>query len=253
MLRELGLAMLGLFKVLGEITTLTIQAGRAFLNGRFRWKNVLVQMVRVGFDSLPITLVSVGFVGMVFSVQIATEFLKYGAGRMVGAVLAIALTRELAPLITAIVISGRIGSSFAAEIGTMKVTEQVDALYVLNSDPVNFLVLPRYLACLVMMPFLTVLADVAGFIGGYLMAVYVSGIDPRGFLNSAQNFIKLSDINGGLVKATIFGLILAAVGCHYGLVTEGGARGVGQSTTRAVVVAMLTIFIVNYFLSMFLF
>lgn len=253
MLRQIGLAVLILIKVLGDVTTLTARVGKAFFSGRFRWKNVLVQMVRVGFDSLPITLVSVGFVGMVFSVQIATEFIQYGAGRMVGAVLAIALTRELAPLITAIVISGRIGSSFAAEIGTMKVTEQVDALYVLNSNPVNFLVLPRYLACIVMLPFLTLLADVVGFLGGFIVAVYVTGIDAHGFLSSAQNFLKMSDITGGLIKAMIFGLILAAVGCYYGLVTEGGARGVGESTTRAVVVAMLTIFIVNYFFSMFLF
>lgn len=243
-------------KVCIEVGDITILLGRTLfstLRFKFNIGAVGIQMVSVGIDSIGVAVVTAAFVGMVFAVQIAYEFVKFGAGNVVGGVLGIAVSRELAPTLTAVVVAARVGAAIAAELGTMNVTEQVDALYAMGSDPIKHLVVPRFLACTFMLPILTIFADLVGFLGGYLVAVYVVGINANGFLDSASALLSMNDIFGGIIKAVFFGMIVAIVGCFYGLKTKGGAKGVGESTTGAVVTSLLSIIVVNYFLSLLLF
>ncbi|MER3491171.1 MAG: ABC transporter permease [Mastigocladus sp. ERB_26_2] len=219
------------------------------LRGKIHRRNTLEQMAVVGPDSLFIALLTAVFVGAVFTIQVAREFITFGAGNLVGGVLAVALTRELSPVLTAVVIAGRVGSAFAAEIGTMRVTEQIDALLMLKTDPVDYLVIPRLLACLLMMPILTLLSLVTGMLGGLLIATNIYNLSDTQFLDSARNFLGTWDIISAMIKACCFGVLIAVIGCNWGLTTTGGAKGVGQSTTTAVVTALLIIFISNFFLS----
>lgn len=223
------------------------------LRGKIHRRNTLEQMVIVGPESLLIVLVTALFMGMVFTIQVSREFIKFGASSAIGGVLAISLAREMAPLITSIILAGRVGSGFTAEIGTMQVTEQIDALYMLKTDPVDYLVIPRLLACAFMMPFLSILSFVTGVGGGMLIANGLFGISQRIFLDSATNLLSVWDLVSGLVKAVIFGAIVAIIGSSWGLTTTGGAKGVGQSTTTAVVTTLLAIFIANFFLSWLMF
>ncbi len=218
-----------------------------------RLRPVLHQMAHLGADSLPIVLLTMLFTGMVMTVQIAHEFIKYGAQSSVGGVIAIAMGRELAPVLTGVVVAGRVGAAIAAEIGSMKVTEQIDALRVMAVSPVTYLVVPRLLACLVMLPVLVVFGDVIGTVGGYLMATEYAGITHSAFVHSIRVFCVPNDVVGGLIKSMFFGMIIALVGCHKGLTTENGAEGVGKATTGAVVTAIILIFISNYFLSLLLY
>ncbi|MBC6475427.1 MAG: MlaE family lipid ABC transporter permease subunit [Hormoscilla sp. GM102CHS1] len=223
------------------------------LAGKINRRNTLEQMALVGPASLSITLMTMGSVGMVFTIQVAREFINFGATAAVGGVLALALARELAPVLTAVVLAGRVGSAFAAEIGTMQVTEQIDALYMLKTDPVDYLVIPRVIACCVMLPLLTILSLITGLAGGLLVASANFRIVSSLFLDSVRNFLQPWDIVSAMIKAVVFGALLAVIGCSWGLTTTGGAKGVGQSTTTAVVTAMLAIFIANFFLSWLLF
>jgi phospholipid/cholesterol/gamma-HCH transport system permease protein len=218
-------------------------------------RNTLEQMAVVGPDSLTIALITAGFVGMVFTIQVAREFIVFGSGNLVGGVLAIALARELTPVLTAVVVTGRVGSAFAAEIGTMRVTEQIDALYILKTDPLDYLVIPRFIACCLMMPVLTIFSLITGLTGGLLVSVSLYGKDitQQTFLDSIQDMLGVWDVTGGLIKAVVFGGLVAAIGCSWGLTTTGGAKGVGQSTTTAVVTSLLAIFTVNFFLSWLMF
>lgn len=216
-------------------------------------RNTIEQMAAVGPDSLFIALLTAIFVGAVFTIQVAREFINFGAGNAVGGVLALALTRELAPVLTAVVLAGRVGSAFAAEIGTMRVTEQIDALLMLKTDPIDYLVIPRVLACGLMLPILTMLSLVTGMIGGLIISTNIYGLSETQFLESARNFISTWDIFSALIKACCFGILIAIIGCSWGLTTKGGAKGVGQSTTTAVVTALLIIFVSNFFLSWLMF
>lgn len=216
-------------------------------------RNTLDQMVAVGPESLLIALVTAGFVGMVFTIQVAREFIALGVTNAVGGVLAVSLARELGPVLTAVIIAGRVGSAFAAEIGTMQVTEQIDALYILKTDPIDYLVIPRVIACCLMLPILTILSLVTGMAGGLLIATRMYGVAPVVFLESARNFLTPWDICAPAIKAFVFGALIAVIGTSWGLTTTGGAKGVGQSTTTAVVTSMLAIFISNFFLSWLMF
>lgn len=223
------------------------------LKGKIHRRNTLEQMVIVGPESLFIVLVTAAFIGMVFTIQVSREFIRLGAGSAIGGVLAIALSRELAPLISAIILAGRVGSGFAAEIGTMQVTEQIDALYMLRTDPIDYLVTPRLLACCVMLPILSVLSFFTGMVGGLVVANILFGLSQRIFLDSAQSFLSTWDLVSGMIKGGVFGGLIAIIGSSWGLTTTGGAKGVGQSTTTAVVTALLAIFITNFFLSWLMF
>jgi phospholipid/cholesterol/gamma-HCH transport system permease protein len=222
------------------------------LKGRFNYANTLEQMALVGPQSLSIALLTAATIGMVFTIQVAREFINFGAQQAIGSVLSIALTRELAPVLTAVVLAGRVGSAFAAEIGTMKVSEQIDALYVLKTDPVDYLVIPRVVACCVMLPLLTILSIVTGMLGGLLVATSVFGLSGRVFLESARS-LEPWDLFSAPIKGVCFGALIAIIGCSWGMTTTGGAKGVGQSTTTAVVTSLLAIFISNFFLTWLMF
>ncbi len=231
-------------------------AGRVtynILRLRVHRRNTLEQLAIVGPESLGVALITSMFVGMVFTIQVAREFINFGAASAVGGVLAIALVRELGPVLTAVVLSGRVGSAFAAEIGTMRVTEQIDALQMLGANPVNYLVTPRVLACCLMMPVLMLLGLVTGLMGGMMVAFNLYDIPHSVYLESIRNFLGTWDIWAAVIKSVIFGAMVAIIGCHWGMTTKGGAKGVGQSTTAAVVISLLVIFISNFFLSWILF
>ncbi|UKO96596.1 MULTISPECIES: MlaE family lipid ABC transporter permease subunit [Nostocaceae] len=229
------------------------QAMVHLLRGKIHWRNTKEQMAAVGPDSLFIALLTAVFVGAVFTIQVAREFINFGAGNLVGGVLAVALTRELSPVLTAVILAGRVGSAFAAEIGTMRVTEQIDAMLMLRTDPIDYLVIPRLLACCLMLPILTLLSLVTGMLGGLLIASSMYGISDTMFLDSARNLLGSWDILSAMIKACCFGMFIAVIGCSWGLTTTGGAKGVGQSTTTAVVTALLIIFVSNFFLSWIMF
>lgn len=246
----------GLGRWLERLIAAVLLGGQVLLHlqpARINRRNTVEQMAVAGPDSLLIALVTAGFVGMVFTIQVAREFLNFGAGTAVGGVLAVALSRELAPVLTAVVLAGRVGSAFAAEIGTMQVTEQIDALYMLKTDPVDYLVAPRLLACCLMLPLLTILSFITGMTGGLIVADSLYGISFQVFLDSVQRFLDVWDLIAASIKAIVFGATIAIIGCSWGLTTTGGAKGVGQSTTTAVVTALLAIFASNFFLSWLLF
>ncbi|NMF82901.1 MlaE family lipid ABC transporter permease subunit [Nodosilinea sp. P-1105] len=216
-------------------------------------RNTIEQMAAVGPESLLIALITASFVGMVFTIQVTREFINFGAGAAVGGVLALTLARELGPVLTAVIIAGRVGSAFAAEIGTMRVTEQIDALQILKTDPIDYLVIPRVISCALMLPLLSVLSFITGMTGGLLIATSQYNIPYSVFLDSAKNFLTVWDLFSSLIKAFCFGILIAIIGTSWGLTTTGGAKGVGQSTTTAVVTALLAIFISNFFLSWVMF
>ena len=211
------------------------------------------QMAKLGVDSLPIVLLTLLFTGMVFTVQTAMEFVKYGAQASAGGVVAIAMGRELCPVLGGVVVAGRVGAAIAAEIGTMKVTEQIDALKVMATNPVAYLVVPRLIACMIMLPLLVVFGDVIGTFGGWIVSTYYAGISSFTFIQSIDAFTVAHDVNGGLIKSVFFGVVIAIIGCYQGLNAPEGAEGVGKATTRSVVGSIIVIFIANCFMSLILY
>ncbi|MBT5855456.1 ABC transporter permease, partial [bacterium] len=206
-----------------------------------------------GVNSLPITVLTALFVGMAFAIQVVKELLRFGAPDLIGGVVALAIWRELGPLLTGVVVAGRVGSAISAEIGSMKVTEQVDALESMSQDPVEYLVVPRVLALSLMLPLLVGIADIVGYLGGFIIAMSSQSVNPYSYVNSAQTMLTPIDIGGGLIKALFFGGITATIGSYMGLKATSGAKGVGRITRQAVVNALITIFILNYFISLVIF
>ncbi|MBU1109241.1 MAG: ABC transporter permease [Candidatus Riflebacteria bacterium] len=217
--------------------------------GRFAISDLIEQMSRIGVDSLLMVAITGISTGAVLVVQMGFQFAQMGAQSYVGGVVALSMARELAPILTAIVVAGRVGSAIAAEIGTMKITEQIDALETMATNPVEYLVVPRFWACTIMLFILTIFTNVVGMIGGSIVAVNQIGLTLISFKDSILHMLQIRDIMGGLLKATVFGSIVGIIGCYKGFTTEGGAEGVGQSTTSAVVVSIMLILAVNYFLT----
>jgi phospholipid/cholesterol/gamma-HCH transport system permease protein len=241
---------------LNRFTAGLLLLGQVFIRlftRRIHWRNTFEQLSQVGNESVAIALTTAVFVSMVFSVQVTREFITFGASSAIGGILSIALVRELAPVLTAVILAGRVGSAFAAEIGTMRVTEQIDALQILQTDPIDYLVVPRVIACTVMLPILTILAEVTGIFGGLLITTQVYGLTTDLYISSAQRLLANWDVLSSLIKAAIFGLMIAVIGSSWGLTTEGGAKGVGRSATSAVVTSLMVIFILNFFLSFVMF
>jgi len=251
LLESLGRRALHLFETAGQIVILFVQTLQQLR--RLNIRHAIIQMSQLGVDSLPIVLLTILFTGMVLTVQTAHEFIKYGAQSSVGGVVAIAMGRELSPVLSGVVVAGRVGAAITAEIGSMKVTEQIDALRVMATDPIAYLVAPRLVACVFMVPVLVVFADAIGVVGGYLVATLHAGIGSFTYINSIKVFAVVDDITGGLVKSMFFGGIIAIVGCYKGLTTASGAAGVGKATTESVVLSIILIFISNYFLSLVLY
>ncbi|MEA5617762.1 MlaE family lipid ABC transporter permease subunit [Cronbergia sp. UHCC 0137] len=223
------------------------------IQGKTYYRKILPHLVTAGPGSLsPVLLVS-GFAGMIFTIQTARELVRFGAVDHVGGAFAIAFCRELAPILTASIIAGQVGSAFAAEIGAMRVTEQIDALYMLKTDPIDYLVLPRVIACCLTMPVMMIFAAITGIAGGAFAAAQFYQVVPEIFLESVRNFLDPSDLWMILLKGLIFGVIVAVNGCSWGLTTTGGAKEVGESATSAVVTTWVAIFIMDFCLSLLLF
>jgi phospholipid/cholesterol/gamma-HCH transport system permease protein len=212
------------------------------------------QMVRVGFDSIPVVLVTTLFTGMVLALQTFNGFARFHAENLVGSVVALSLTRELSPVLTALMVTGRVGSAMAAELGTMRVTEQIDALTALGTEPVQYLMVPRVTASVLMMPLLVIMGDAVGIYGGYFVAVQLLGANPVAYLDNSFQFLHVGDdVVSGIIKAAAFGLVFSLIACIRGYNTTGGAEGVGRATTRAVVAGSLTVLVVDFFLTKLLF
>ncbi|HWU37821.1 MAG TPA: ABC transporter permease [Candidatus Acidoferrum sp.] len=216
-------------------------ASAPFTAKGFRWPATFRQMVRIGVESLPIVFLIAGSVGVIVALQAAMQLRRVGATIYVADLVGVSLTRELGPLMTAIIIAGRSGSAIAAELGTMKVSEEVDALTAMGLDPVEFLALPRILAMGIMLPCLTTLADVVGILGGVVVAWVSLDIPPENYLNQTFHALLLKDIFSGLIKSWVFAAIIAGVGCYQGFRVEGGAEGVGRRTTASVVASIFLI------------
>ncbi len=227
-------------------------AGRAFLNifrGPHYYDDVFLQMDIIGFGSLQIVVLTGFFSGAIIALQMARALSTYGASSQVGAIVAITLVRELGPVLTALLVAGRNASGIASELGSMKVTEQIDAMRALGTDPVQKLVTPRLTATAIMLPCLTVIADAVGWVGAYLVSVpLLHVISAATYWSTSWRALVLNDLAQGLIKPLLFGIIIALVGCYYGLRTSGGTQGVGRATTQAVVTASIWIFVVTFFI-----
>jgi phospholipid/cholesterol/gamma-HCH transport system permease protein len=211
------------------------------------------QMVRVGVDSTPVVLLTALFTGAVMALQTFSTLRRVNAESYVGTLVALSMVRELGCVLGALVLAGRSGSAMGAELGTMRVTEQIDALEVLATDPVQYLVVPRVWATTLMLPLLVGLADVVGIVGGYFVAVTLLGANPVSYIENTFQFMDGFDISSGLIKAAVFGLLIALIGCQQGYYARGGAEGVGRATTRSVVLASMAILISDFFLTKILF
>ncbi len=214
---------------------------------------IIAQMAHLGVDSMLIVCLTLLFTGVVFTLQTASEFIRFGAESTVGGIIAIAIGRELGPVLVGVVCAGRVGAAITAEISTMKVTEQIDALRVMAVSPVNYLIVPRMIACMIVVPILTMFGDLLGVFGGWAVAVYYSGISSSLFISSMEMFADSYDLIGGMIKAIFFGNVIAVLGCYYGLHSPDGAEGVGKATTRTVVASIVVIFILNAVLTFVLF
>jgi len=210
---------------------------------------ILVQMECIGLESFNIIFLTGTFAGMVFALQTYIGFQRVGGEQFIGSVIALGMIRELGPVLTGLMVTGRAGSAIAAEIGTMKITEQIDALSTLGIDPYSYLIVPRIIAGTIVMPFLTLFAMACGIVGGYIVCVNVLMLSPHDYVTTIAMHVELSDIMGGIFKAGVFGLILSWVGAFKGFKTHGGAKGVGIATTQAVVTGSIMILMSNYFLT----
>lgn len=215
--------------------------------------NIFLQMEEIGFNSLPVVIITALFTGMVLALQTFYGFARFNAESFVGPVVALSMCRELGPVLTSFVVSGRAGSAMAAELGTMRVTEQIDALYTLSTDPVDYLILPRFLSGIIMLPVLTMIANVIGIFGGYYIAVSLFGENSVMYLNMTFKYLVLGDVVKGLIKAFFFGGIIAIVSCKEGFYAKGGAEGVGKATTKSVVISYMAILVADYFLTSLMF
>lgn len=210
---------------------------------------LLRQIIEIGYYSLPVIGLTAVFTGMVLALQSYTGFARFNAEGAVATVVVLSITRELAPVLTGLMVAGRIGAAMAAEIGTMRVTEQIDALSTLSTNPYKYLIAPRLLASLVMLPCCVMVADIIGVFGGYLVAVHKLDFNPAVYLKNSWQFLELIDVVSGLVKAAVFGFLIALMGCYHGFYSKGGAQGVGSATTNAVVSASILILAFNYLIT----
>jgi phospholipid/cholesterol/gamma-HCH transport system permease protein len=215
--------------------------------------NIVKQMEEVGVKSMPVVLVTATFTGMVLALQSYSGFQRFQATSFVGSVVALSITRELGPVFAGLMVSGRVGAAMAAELGTMKVTEQIDALVTLATNPIKYLVVPRVVAATIVMPVLVIFADLVGIVGGYFVSVHILGANPYVYMNKTYQYIQLRDIYTGLIKAAVFGFLIALISCHNGFVAAGGAEGVGRATTRAVVASSMVVLISDYFMTAYMF
>lgn len=240
------------FQYLGEVGFLLAETLRNLFHRPWEKETFLQQLEDIGVRSLPVVSLTAAFGGLVFGLQTYTGFHRYighGSEAYGGPIISLGLSKELIPILVGLMVAGRVGSAMAAEIGTMKITEQIDALFSLGADPVKYLVVPRTIACILMLPCLTLYGDIIGMAGGFFYNVVVMEVNKFIYIKNTLLYLDLWDVMTGLIKACVFGLVIAIIGCWQGLKAEGGAAGVGRATTRTVVISSITILILNFFLS----
>lgn len=248
-LQNIGVVMIGFMSATGRFSMF---AGSAIINifrPRFYWRNLFRQMLEIGYYSLPVVGLTAIFTGAVLALQSYTGFSRFSAESAIPNVVVLSITRELGPVLASIMVAGRVGAAMAAEIGTMRVTEQIDALKTLSTNPIRYLVVPRIVAATLMLPCLVLVANTIGVYGGYLVSVHKLGFSSGPYLKNTLDFLEFYDVYTGLVKAAVFGFIIAIMGCYNGFHSKGGAQGVGIATTNAVVSASITILLTNYLIT----
>ncbi len=238
-----------LIRHIGAFTSLLEETLRTLFTRRFPWRLLLVQLDQLGVKSLSIVNITAIFTGMVMAVQTYYTLGRLGVKYFIGEAVALSLVRELGPVLTALMVGGRVGAGITAEIGTMKVTEQVDALRALGASPVHRLVLPRVVATIIMLPLLTILADLLGILGGLFIAVTEMGISANFYFEHVLEAVSLHDVFSGIGKSLFFAFFISFIGCYNGLSVSGGADGVGRMTTNTVVAASISILVANFFLT----
>ncbi len=246
---QFGRIIVYLLDDIGGTTILFFKSCRYAIMRPFKPGRVVAQMVAIGVDSVPVVILTAVFTGMVLALQATYQIAKFGAETYIGGIVGISMTRELGPVLTALMVSGRVGAAIAAEIGTMKVTEQIDALETLATNPVQYLVMPRILAAAIMLPMLTAIADFVGIAGGYAISTTTLNINPQLYIEKTRQLVVVSDLMVGLLKTVVFGVIIAAVGCNQGFKAHGGAEGVGRATTISVVTSCILILLSDVFLT----
>ena len=248
-LTAIGAVFLAFLGAVGRLARFALQAVAAAASPPYFPRLIVRQVLYIGYFSLPVVGLTALFTGMVLALQSYTGFSRFNAQSAVATVVVLSMTRELGPVIASLMVAGRVGAAMAAEIGTMRVTEQVDALTTLSTDPLRYLVLPRLIAGLVTMPVLVLVADIVGVFGGFLVGTYKLEFNPVTYVTQTEQYLQTMDVASGLIKAAVFGFIIALMGCYHGYHSRGGAEGVGQATTYAVVSASILILLFNYALT----
>jgi phospholipid/cholesterol/gamma-HCH transport system permease protein len=249
----IGRAVLTLFAQVGRLTAFTIAAVTACVRPPIYSLLILQQILRIGYFSLPVVGLTAFFTGGVLALQIYIGGNRYGAEAIVPQIVVLGITRELGPVIAGLMVAGRVSAAIAAEIGTMRVTEQIDALTTLATNPIKYLVVPRLVAAVISMPVLVAIADSIGVFGGYVVSTESLNFNGAGYIKNTVDFMTHSDVESGLIKAAVFGFIIALMGCYNGFHSKGGAQGVGTATTNAVVSSSILILAANYILTSILF
>ena len=249
---RLGDSSINIVKNVGSFFIIFGEAVFNIFRKPFRWHLYTEQMLFIGNRSISICLLTGIFTGMVLALQMFVVLKKFSAESVIGGIVALSMAKELGPVLTALMVNSRAGSAIAAQIGSMRVTEQIDALRSMAVNPVQYLISPRIFSGMVMLPFLTILVDFVGVVGGYLISVILLGLDGGLYTGKVVDLMDVSDIIGGLIKATVFGIIITSVGCFFGYNTTGGAKGVGNATTGAVVTAAVSVLAADYLITSFL-
>jgi phospholipid/cholesterol/gamma-HCH transport system permease protein len=252
-LGSIGRVFLAFLAASGRLSLFAITAISHCFRPPFYFRLIGRQMLDIGYYSLPVVGLTAIFTGMVLALQTHTGFSRFAAEGAVATVVVLSMTRELGPVIAGLMVAGRIGAAVAAEIGTMRVTDQIDALSTLSTNPFKYLVVPRLIAGLVTLPMLVLVSDIIGVFGGFLVGTYKLGVNPAAYLGRTIDYLQTNDVVSGLVKAAVFGFIIALMGCYHGYHSRGGAQGVGAATTYAVVSASIMILLCNYLLTAILF
>jgi phospholipid/cholesterol/gamma-HCH transport system permease protein len=234
---------------LGEIIIFATNSVIACFTPPFYPRLILRQFLQIGYFSLPVVGLTAIFSGAVLALQSYSGFSRFNAESSIATVVVLSITRELGPVLAGLMVAGRVGASMAAEIGTMKVTEQIDALRTLSTNPFKYLIAPRVIAGVLMLPLLVLIADIIGVMGGYLVSVHSLGFSPGPYMSNTFKFLEKIDVISGLVKAGFFGLVISVMGCYFGYNSKGGAEGVGIATTNAVVSASIVILLLNYIIT----
>jgi phospholipid/cholesterol/gamma-HCH transport system permease protein len=248
-LQAIGQIFLQFLQSIGAISLFTGKAVSHVFRPPWFPRLLVQQMLSIGYYSLPVVGLTAIFTGAVLALQSYTGFSRFNAESSIATVVVISITRELGPVLAGLMVAGRVGAAMAAEIGTMRVTEQIDALKTLSTHPFKYLMAPRLVAAVITMPILVLIADVIGVYGGYLVSIHTLGFSPSSYLKSTFDFLEMEDVYSGLIKSSVFGFIIALMGCYHGYYSKGGAQGVGNATTHAVVTASIMILLSNYFMT----